>query len=467
MKFISVKSCILAATLVATAVLFSACGDSDKSPSGPSPVTFQPDIPSGTTGASGGEAPAPAPAPSGGGSEDGGLNAPSCDFTVVRKDIKLWQDGDSTRVKGIVPGTPASSGRTLVYIWFPKVNGGDQKGPFDLNKEFSIEMGNYGSYNYQVAVERDINGDDRADDGCQDDRHFGSVTLKEPEEPKECPANDESSIDAVLTQGEGRACYSVTWNTNQPGPYQVLEDGNVRITGEKSGERVFCYEGADEEHTFSFSAGLCDPEVTIKTPPLRCEEEKRPTFDTRGPEREYWTPEGPNYCYYDLGDINDGEFPYGLPDGNSQSDDDRQRLCESEGGTWLNNYNPPGVNGGTLSNVCRVEGSIDYNGPGNDDKIDDNDRYGCHQQEASGVKVGAAVQFVNHGNWKAILRASTGHNKGQVEWEGVCGETQRFNNLLDVGGTNAIDGDLYYGSSSAHTDSTFTLEVYLNGNKVN
>jgi hypothetical protein len=98
------------------------------------------------------------------------------------------------------------------------------------------------------------------------------------------------------------------------------------------------------------------------------------------------------YYYYDLGDIDDGDWGLsgasnnnaGTSDGNSDNDDDRSRFCSAQGGLWLNDSNDPSGFNPSGSNICRVANTVNFNanrsGSSNDFTINASDLEDTHIQ---------------------------------------------------------------------------------------
>lgn len=121
-----------------------------------------------------------------------------------------WQD-ITEEVDGLnVTITVYYGGEDLIlYVWLPRVNDGDQKGPFPFINGVAVAtfaVPTYGVYQYQLAVEQDLTGDGRADRGCQDDRYHSSFETRPPHAPPPPPdpgCDVEALIrDAVLECGE-------------------------------------------------------------------------------------------------------------------------------------------------------------------------------------------------------------------------------------------------------------------------
>lgn len=104
-----------------------------------------------------------------------------------------------------------------------------------------------------------------------------------PENPG-CPANARNEITATSTEGEGRFCYRVSWSSNQPGPYAILDNNDPipGAQGQQNGSAVVCYDNGEEEHEFRFKAGECDPFTNITTPPLECRDYQPPQLSITG-----------------------------------------------------------------------------------------------------------------------------------------------------------------------------------------
>lgn len=160
------------ATGVLAGVLIYCTGEDSANSFGPSGLPT-PTLPSSATSSTGSTPPTSNP----GATE----NTPQgCNFTVTRS--KIEDDGGHF----YVPVEGDNLDQIIVYVWIEKVNNGIKYGPFDPNTWFDVNPG-YDTFKYQLAVERDIDGDGKADNGCQDDRHHGTFTINQPPPPPPPP----------------------------------------------------------------------------------------------------------------------------------------------------------------------------------------------------------------------------------------------------------------------------------------
>lgn len=202
---------VLIGILLGLVAIFSFnCSDSGSgSPFGPSGLP-QPTLPSSVA-----QAPASTPAPPAstpGTTEDdedeGDTPLENCGFTLNRSGIE--DDGGHF----YVPVSGPAVGDVIIYVWIERVNDGTKYGPFDPNTNFVVDPPGYGTFNYQLAVELDTNGDGRADSGCQDDRHHGDFEQTPPPPPPPPPPPScnarlrlqtevgETTVHAVLVSGD-------------------------------------------------------------------------------------------------------------------------------------------------------------------------------------------------------------------------------------------------------------------------
>jgi len=182
-----------------------------------------------------------------------------CGFNLLRAGIK--DDGGHF----YVPVEGAALDEIIIYVWIERVNDGTQYGPFDPNAWFDVNPG-YGTFKYQLAVERDRDGDGKADDNCQDDRHHGTFTIVPPPPPPGCQGegcNPPPSCDVEKLSSEASEECSYGYSLNQqecsftcnPPPSCDLED----LASE-----------ADEECSYGFSLNEQQCSFTCNPPPPPC-----------------------------------------------------------------------------------------------------------------------------------------------------------------------------------------------------
>ena len=100
----------------------------------------------------------------------------------IRSEVTVKTNGNTVTFH--VPVVVNVEADVFLYVWLPRVNDGEKRGPFQP-EDFSFEVAGPGVYEYQLAVEGDINGDRRADRKWQCDRHHGTFIVRdEPRTPR-------------------------------------------------------------------------------------------------------------------------------------------------------------------------------------------------------------------------------------------------------------------------------------------
>ena len=328
------------------------------------------------------------------------------------------------KITATVGADYSGAGNVWIYLWDPDVNAGTEYGPFPANQQFSFTPGEVRLYKFRIAGEVDTDGDKRADANCQDDRFFLTVNPPNNPPPPPPPTCEERLTLQTTVDGEGIVGTLRDKKGNVVAdkffPKQEQAYTGYVCEGEFNNEVARALNNEKEGCCFPVQVPACVPSNSVVGPT--------------------WVHYSSVVYYYDLGQINDGDYPDG-PDGNTDSDDDRERFCTDQGGDWLNNFNIPNDGEGTRSNVCRIGHEIDYNGPNSDDTINENDLY--HTAGPSGIIADGSVNFVNKGGTARLFCGGVEKDVESIQLS--CG---RQGTVL-----------LHYEHPTAHTNSSCTIQV--------
>lgn len=178
----------------------------------------------------------------------------------------VHEEVDGLKVTITVPYEGAS---LILYVWLPEVNTGDRRGPFpfvDGTATAVFYVTEYRTYRYQLAVEQDLDGDGRADRGCQDDRHHGDFETRRPNIPPPPPPPPQSCNDRLRLSTEVHESYVSA----------VLREGQNAVAS-KTFSRIFgqAYTGSICEGELSDLLALSENDrccFPVEVPGIECGE---------------------------------------------------------------------------------------------------------------------------------------------------------------------------------------------------
>lgn len=238
-----------------------------------------------------------------------GPAAPQCTNLVKRSAVSVTTDG--LKVTFYVPTDYEGPGTVWAHVWLPAVNAGAEHiGP--TNEPFSFYVSTYGTFDYQIAGELDLDGDKRADEGCQDDRHRGTFSTTPPSTPPPPPPPPPVCDQGLLAAGAALECGELGYELNLEActftcnPAPGCEENEVLVND-------VCLPVCE---VFPEDSS-CAPECEFGEASWNGEGWECPEFCEVFPDADECQPP-PGLCYYEI----------------AKPKKDKQPYCEAKGGTF-------------------------------------------------------------------------------------------------------------------------------------
>jgi hypothetical protein len=360
-----------------------------------------------------------------------------------------------TTITAFIGADYSGPGEVIVYLWDPELNAGDQYGAFPANEAFNFDVPAVKPYDFRVAVEVDLDGDGKADAGCQDDRHRLKVA------PTSTPRTPPPSCET----------YELALTVDDTTVVATLRDRKENVVADKSFPRL------QQDYTSSICVGdfggeqaglaeaCCFPVEIPRLVPL-CERDPgneacAPTceFGSATWDGQIWTCPSceevnpPSYSSTTNRKFHSSTSYWQMQQG---SENARENACENRGGQWLDDHNIPGDGNDCLvggvsqfrngleeffnrcDDVCKFHGTDPPGNPGNDMGL-----YDPPGVVGSGIDISAVVTFHNAGGSASL----------------VCGGVEKDRESIEVECGHRGELSLHYEHPTAHTDSECEVVV--------